>query len=169
MKSSYSSTSALCIKVDTDQTHFIKPSLLTSMAVYSKTALETWFCEAFTTFLEVPLGREDIHVPMPRHWDKSRVQDTVASSPCGQQPCRWSSMPCLHAVSSAKCSVPWPVATSCPFCWHRACLAMPGGMLSHGASSGHEISEALEDVFWLGPSPVCELAVSMESKPQGMP
>lgn len=136
IKTNYSSTSAPCIEVDMDQTHFIKPSLLTSMAVYSKTALETCFCEAFTTFLEVPLGCEDIHVPMPRHWDKSRVQDVVASSPYGQQPCRQSSMPRLHVVSSAKCSVPWPMATSCPFCWHGACLAMPGGMLSHGASPG---------------------------------
>lgn len=38
--------------------------------------METSSWEAFTTFLELSLGWESFQAPVPRHWDKSRVQVT---------------------------------------------------------------------------------------------
>lgn len=95
----------------------------------------------------------------------------MASSPYGQQQLR----PELQAVSprslpcGAKCFVPCPTATSCPFGWHRACLATHGGMRRHGRAQAGEISRASEDMLWLGPCLIGELAASTESKPHGLP
>lgn len=154
----------MCIKFSRDQIIFIKPSLLTSMVIYSKSCtggLYLWNLQhpyrGVTGMWghSSPETKAQGQIPSTRHamWPQKKADiypGTQQISPYTGLLSLWptaaqsgSSRLCIHAVldlgttpCSAKSSVPCPTTASWPCGWHRACLAIGGGLLSHRASTG---------------------------------